>query len=98
MNYDVDKNVPIGQVSTSIKKCEIVELAEKMQVGDSVLFEDRWEEHNNIARLMHWLNNLYGVAHNQKLIRACTRRTLGKKVRVWRVDPYEKIKEREANK
>ena len=70
MNYKIEKNIPITK---EYRKGTWKELAEKMEIGDSVLVKDRTEA-NSLSIIIRRLD-----------YRQVTR-TEGNKVRVWKLE------------
>ena len=97
--YEIQRGIPVGNIGIQTQNYPLWEVAEKMEIGDCVSFNARSDEDRAAASvLMRFLTTQYGVSHNQTCIRPWTSKTQHGIRRIWRIDPYEKIKARKENK
>ena len=97
--YEIQSGIPVGNIGMKTPNSPLWEIAEKMKIGDCVSFNSRCaEDRADASVLMRFLNMQYGVKHNKASIRPWTSKTEHGIRRIWRIDPYEKIKAKEENK
>jgi hypothetical protein len=93
MKYEIQSGIPVGTIKNKTPDHPLWEIAEKMEIGDCVTFNARCDEGRADASvLMRFLTMQYGVKHNKASIRPWTSKTEHGIRRIWRIDPYEKIK------
>ena len=97
--YKIHKNIPVGTTLVRSENHPLWDVARKMEIGDCVMFETRTATGRAEASvLMRFLTTMYGVSHNQACIRPWTSKTQNGLRTIWRIDPNEKIKAKEAKK
>lgn len=97
--YKIHKNIPVGTTLVRSENHPLWDVARKMEIGDCVMFDTRTDTGRAEASvLMRFLTTMYGVSHNQTCIRPWTSKTQNGLRTIWRIDPNEKIKAKEAKK
>jgi len=97
--YKIHKNIPVGTTLVRSENHPLWDVARKMEIGDCVMFNTRTDTGRAEASvLMRFLTTMYGVSHNQTCIRPWTSKTQNGLRTIWRIDPNEKIKAKEAKK
>jgi hypothetical protein len=97
--YKIHKDIPVGAAVERTENHPLWDVAKKMEIGDCVIFNTHSDkERAEASVLMRFLTTMYGVSYNQTCIRPWTSKTQKGLRTIWRIDPNEKIKAREAKK
>lgn len=97
--YKIHKNIPVGTTLQRSENHPLWNVAKKMEIGDCVIFDTRSDMGRaEASALLRFLTMLYGVSYKRTCIRPWTSKTQNGLRTIWRIDPQEKIKAREAKK